>query len=324
MHAENMRFLSAPVLAHLLGCDEAALKKEVIRPLADEAAGHSQGGFILTRHRRIAEVAMEILEEDEQDRFELISKLAASAIYLRQNVGSIAELPSWNYEVGKHLIKRGRTAQAIALARRYCELAPDNTHYLTNLASILRETGDAKAAVDLFREKLETLTPGRDFYYEWGTAAGNAGDYALNVWLAGVSLSDAVGLPRLTTDNVRLVLAGFGVACKELFATSGDRRFLRARGAAGQLGLRIPGIERDGKTSGFLRRHREEAQSEGIEAMSVEAAVQAIEDAVLRAFDLSDVAMDLADEGLPYRDDIFFKSLGDFPWRRDQQTNRGG
>lgn len=44
--------------------------------------------------------------------------------------------------------------------------------------------------------------------------------------------------------------------------------------------------------------------------------MQAIEDAVLRAFDLSDVAMELADEGVPYRDEIVFRSLRDFPWRR--------
>ncbi len=51
--------------------------------------------------------------------------------------------------------------------------------------------------------------------------------------------------------------------------------------------------------------------------MSVEAAVQAIEEVVLRAFDLSDVALELADEGVPYRDEIYFKSLRDFPWQRD-------
>ena len=136
-------------------------------------------------------------------------------------------------------------------------------------------------------------------------------------WLTGVSLSDADGLPRLDAERVKLSLAGLGVACKELYGISSEKSFLRGRGAAGQLGLRIPGIERDAKTRGFFRRHRDEAEAEGIEAMSVDAAVQAIEGAVLRAFDCSEVAMELADEGVPYKDDIYFKSLRDFSWRRD-------
>ena len=136
------------------------------------------------------------------------------------------------------------------------------------------------------------------------------------VWLAGVSLSDAEGLPRPTSDNVRLALAGLGVACKALYETMYEMTFLRARGAAGLLGIRVPGVERDAKNFGYLRRHRDEAEAAGIEAMSIDAALQAIEEAVLRAFDLSDVAMDLADEGVPYRDDISFKSLRDAPWRR--------
>jgi len=49
--------------------------------------------------------------------------------------------------------------------------------------------------------------------------AGNAGDHALNVWLAGVSLSDADSLPRLDAERVKLSLAGLGVACKELYET---------------------------------------------------------------------------------------------------------
>ena len=314
MHAENLRFLSSPVLAHLLGCDETTLNMKVISPLADEAAGQQQGQFILTRHRRIAEMAMELLEEQGADRFELMAKLAVSAIHLRENVGPVVELAGWRYELSKHLIKRGRAPQALALARSFCELSPGNDRLLVNLARTLREIGEAKAAVDVFRHAPEAIARDRVFYYEWGTAAGNAGDHVLNVWLAGVSLSDADGLPRLDAKQVKLSLAGLGVACRELYGTSREKTFLRARGAAGQLGLRIPG--RDEKR-GFFRRYRDEAEAGGIEVMSVDAAVQAIEEVVLRAFDLSEVAEELADEGVPYRDEIYFKSLRDFPWRRD-------
>ncbi|MGI9504481.1 MAG: hypothetical protein ACR2RE_15655 [Geminicoccaceae bacterium] len=127
------------------------------------------------------------------------------------------------------------------------------------------------------------------------TAASIAGDQALAICLTGVSLSDMEELPRLEADNVKLGFAGLSVACRELHDTSREKTFLRAGGAAGQLGLRIPGIEHDAKGSGFFRRYRDEAEAEGIEVMSVDAAVQAIEEAVLRAFDLSEVAEELVD-----------------------------
>ena len=94
MHAENLRFLSRPVLAHQLGCDETTLRERTSSGcLPTEAAGQSQGEFVLTRHRRIAEVAMELLEEEGDDRFELIAKLAKSADSIsEQNVGRVADL----------------------------------------------------------------------------------------------------------------------------------------------------------------------------------------------------------------------------------------
>ena len=313
MHAENLELLSPPVLAYQLGCDETALRREVIRPLANEFAGGGQGNVILTRHKRIAEAAMELLEEEGEDRFEMLAKLALAAVkaYIAGNDGP--QLDSWRFGIVNQMIKGRRLHQADRLARRLVELEPDNIHHLVNLARTLREAGDVEAAFGVFRSAPVAVARDRAFYYEWSTAVGNAGDYALDVWLAGVSLSDADGLPRLIVDNVRLVLAGLGVACKELYKTNGEKTFLRARAAIGELGLRIP--DRDVERGYFLR-HRDEAEEEGIEAMSVDAAVRAIEEAVFRAFDLSDIAEELADEGVPHRDEIFFRSLRDFPWRQ--------
>ena len=222
----------------------------------------------------------------------------------------VPKLDSWRFGIVNQMLKERRLDQAVRLVRRLVELESDNIHYLVNLARTLREIGDVEAAFGVFRSAQDAFAHDRFFYSEWGTAAGNAGDYALNVWLAGVSLSDADGLPQLGAQQIRFVLAGLGVACKELYATSRERTFLRARAAAGQLGLRIPGrdVER-----GYFLRHRDEAEAEGIEAMSVDAAVRAIEEAVFRAFDLSDVAEELSDEGVPHRDEVIFKSLRDLP-----------
>lgn len=149
-----------------------------------------------------------------------------------------------------------------------------------------------------------------------GRAAGNTGDQALSVWLDGVSLSGAEGLPRLNAQQLKLSLANLSVACMELYATSGDKNFLHARAASSQLRLQIPEIERDARTSGYFCNHQAETEAMGIEAMSVDATVQAIEETVLRAFELSDDAEELADEGVSRREEIYFKSFRDFPRRR--------
>ena len=313
MHAENLRFLSRPVLAHLLGCDETTLRKEVIRPLTDEAAVQSQGEFILTRHRRVDEMAIGLLEEEGEDRFEMLADLAVAAVQAFIAGNDVPKLGSWRYGIVDQIQKGRRPDQAVRLARRLVEFEPDNIQSLVKLSGTLRETGDVEAAFGVFRSAPDAITRDRVFYYEWSTAAGNAGNYALNVWLVGVSLSDADGLPRLGAQQIKLLLAGLGAGCKEVYATSRERTFLHARAAVGELGLRLP----DGNVErGYLLRHRDEAEEEGIEAMSVDAAVRAIEEAVFRAFDLSDIAKELADEGVPHRDEIFFRSLRDFPWRQ--------
>src|SRR3954453_20434975 len=68
---------------------------------------------------------------------------------------------------------------------------------------------------------------------------------------------------------------------EELFAETDERVFIEARGAAGQLGLRLQKIEP--KTKSYFQRYRQEAIDAGVPEMSVEQAIGAIERAVRRA-----------------------------------------
>lgn len=81
MHAENLLFLSKPVLAKVLGCKPGKLKADVLGPLGEEAAAGSCGKFILTRHRAIAEAAMELLQRRfHYDAEELYVEMTRAAL----------------------------------------------------------------------------------------------------------------------------------------------------------------------------------------------------------------------------------------------------
>ena len=65
MHAEQMDYLSRPVLAEALEVDLSALQTLVVFPLAREAAAGAVGGTLLrTRHRRIAIEICNVLRDD--------------------------------------------------------------------------------------------------------------------------------------------------------------------------------------------------------------------------------------------------------------------
>ncbi len=318
MHAENLLFLSSPVLAKELGCTEKELRREVVYPLADEASGSVQGGFILTRHRTIAEAAIEIMEEQGEERWSLITDLAEQAVRIGFAGVHVPQTSSWRFKIADLLAERGDHAKASGLIENFLTIEPHNAHFLNKLAYIYRKSGEPDKAEQIFRKSIERMLADdtfqrerRSFFYEWSAAAGNAGDYALDIWLGGVSLSDWQDLLRLDAERVQLSLAGLGAACREHLAGRDDQVFLKARGAAGQLGLRLQDLDPTSKK--YLENHRDEAKAAGVEDMSVEQAVRAIGAAVQRAFEQGRDADELVNLGVPYPPDEFgFSSLQDY------------
>ena len=116
-------------------------------------------------------------------------------------------------------------------------------------------------------------------------------------------------------------MAGLGEACRELSVEPGDQIFMKARGAAGQLGLQIENL--DPKARKYFQTYRNGAKAAGVDDMSVEQAVRAIEGAVQRAFERCQNADELIGLGVPYPpDDFRFTSLRDFMLAEQRRTRR--
>ena len=203
MHAENLLFLSPPVLAGKLGCTREDMRRRIVVPLADEACGSAHGNFILTRHRAIAEAAIEIMEEEGEDRWTLITDLAEQAVRIGFAGVHVPHTASWRFKIADFLAERGDHAKASDLIETFLTIEPNDVFFLNKLAQLYRKSGDAEKAERLYRDSVERILadPSRNaalraFFCEWSAAAGNAGVYALNIWLAGVSLSNWQDLPR--------------------------------------------------------------------------------------------------------------------------------
>ena len=182
-----------------------------------------------------------------------------------------------------------------ALANRV--LAPDEQAALESLPVPLRAAGFVrywcrkeavlKATGERFRGR-------RDVLYEWGTVAGEVGDYGLNAWLCGRTLAD--GGPLSPKDS-KVGLAGLGVAFRELFAASQEKAFAAGQAACGQLGLRLE--EPDATSRGYFEKHTADGRRNGIDAFSPQQAVDAIGRAVILG----------AYEVEPDNDPVFFEKL---------------
>nr|VFJ54516.1 MAG: hypothetical protein BECKFW1821B_GA0114236_101913 [Candidatus Kentron sp. FW] len=133
---------------------------------------------------------------------------------------------------------------------------------------------------------------------------GNEGNHALDVWLEAVSLADATARRPPDNRQTALCLAGFGVACRELFQNYNTRLFVEACGAASDLGLRLPYL--DTKAKRFLSEHQAAARAEGIEEFTPANALKCIQEAAIAAHDQREA--DLQD-WVPSAKDLTFQGL---------------
>lgn len=282
MHAEGLDFLSAPVLAqHIYGDPEKSIRGGIITPLGREAAATTARGFLFTRHNRIAKTAVELLEDDfGLDRMEIFSSLGKAALEARPHA-YIPDFKKWEYDYPKHFLTSKRESIVFAIARAQLGVDPDNPLLLTNLANLYREAGEPETATQLFREFKGDTRNVRGFYYEWGTAEGNAGNQALSVWLDAASLSDWHFSSSPDNDQAKLSFAGLGVAFGALYDAYHDTSFRDARGACGVLGLTL---RLDPTTQGFFIRYISETIDQGTPKMEIDQAFQALEQGIAAAW----------------------------------------
>jgi len=236
MHAESLDFLSTKVLQELLGSDQPTLQREVLRPLAAEAAAGG-GAYLRTRHRRIAKATVEICIEDGDDLEWCYLALAEAAVeFVRNKYGWVDAIWNWEYSLPKHFFDTARSGLAIRIAEKMLETVPDNSHYAVNLAKFKRESGDPHGAIQV----LQSATSPKDdraFWLEWGTAYGMAKDYISNCVFNAYAISDNLGARLPTIEHSKQVLVGLAKAFEELHVKLGHPELHRARAGCARLGL---------------------------------------------------------------------------------------
>lgn len=261
MHAEGLEFLSRPVLAQALGCPLEKLHREVLVPLGQEAAATTTSSFIYTRHRRIAETLVSVLEEEfGEDIGVLYVTLGKSAISAFVNGGYVPDLSSWRFAISDHFLANGREELAFNIARSVLDREPTNSLTRTHVANLYRRAKLPEPAVMVFHEITTLVSGNRAFYYEWGVSEGEYGHQGENVLLAAFSLADQCPAPSVDNDGAKKILVGLGVAFGMLYDAYRNPAFLDARMAVVVLGRTL---HLDDTAEMHFDKHAREASGQG-------------------------------------------------------------
>ena len=245
MHAENQLYLSRTVLAYALNCDETELDSGPLHLLRREAMVDSGTAYVLTRHRRIAEVARNWLVDNGHnvDRWYPLLARAARSEFKNRHSGN-PDINKWTWDLARQFVEQGPARWSLAreIAETLFNFDSNDPMLLTNFAGTLRKTKNPAGALAVMRKHGPRFKRRRDVLYEWSVTAGLAGDPALNVWLAARSLADDHVNP-LNSKQCKLSLAGLGEAFRELAKGTAQREFVMARAACGRLGLRLADLD---------------------------------------------------------------------------------
>nr|VFK59533.1 MAG: hypothetical protein BECKUNK1418G_GA0071005_100749 [Candidatus Kentron sp. UNK]VFK68685.1 MAG: hypothetical protein BECKUNK1418H_GA0071006_10053 [Candidatus Kentron sp. UNK] len=283
MHAENKPFLSKLVLARALGIEPRELRGKVLWPLGEEAAADVSGEMVFTRHRAIAEAAMDIFKNTTRypvEPEELYEDLVVAAEELSQKGHFIPpNISHWRY-LCDHFFDRGEHSLAIRLAQALVRVDPTHSHIRVKLSQLLRNAGQPELALETFREAPK-IEDNRAFFHEWAVAEGSQGNLALAVSLDAVALADDTARRPPDNKQTAMTLASFALACRELFRAYNTPVFMAGCGAASDLGLALPYLHP--KTKRHLSENQQAAREAGVEAFPLAAALKRIRVATLAA-----------------------------------------
>ncbi|MEN3943505.1 metallophosphoesterase [Prosthecobacter sp. SYSU 5D2] len=230
MHSEGLEFLSRPVLAHVLSCPLAKLHRDVLLPLGQEAAATTTSSYIFTRHKKIADAIVSILEKDfGEDMADLFVSLGKSAIESYKGGQTVPELAKWRFELAEHFCLSGRTHAGLEIAIGVYSSEQDNYKTLVNTANLFRKAEMPDKALDLFRKFPPFAHKGRAFYFEWSRSEAEMDNLADAAILAAFSVSDDCVDIRVQSDHALKALNGLCVSFSSLFLAYRDAVFLRAK-----------------------------------------------------------------------------------------------
>jgi hypothetical protein len=260
-HAINLLTLTPGVLGEILEIDAEAVDREVVVPLGQEAAASIDGGFLLVRHRAIAEAAMKIIERSFGWPWpEIYARLVRGGIRAVRHT-YVPDLKQYRYMSQSFM--KDRKDVAVAAARAAFQEEPDDLRRFVNLALVLNDAGASTECVQqagkiilrlpTMLHRIEAL---RRFYHVWSVAEGAEGHYGLNCWLAAASVADLSGISAPSGEDIEVAFASIGFGILELLKNA-DNDALR-------LGLRAVdtlsrGLQTRPETRQHLNRYRSAA-----------------------------------------------------------------
>ncbi|MCX5854804.1 MAG: hypothetical protein NTZ24_09630, partial [Deltaproteobacteria bacterium] len=241
MHSEQLHILTKEILAETLSCKLSDVKKKITGPLGDEAAASTGGDRIFTRHRAIAEAAVEILSETFYIDFDEVFLELAEAAYRIHNKGLfLPYFAQWKF-LSDHFLKKENKALAIRLDQTLLKIDPSDSRLISHLSRLLRETEQPDLSLRIFRDFDHSISgPARAFFYEWGVAEGVSKNDAIAIWLFAIALSDQIELKPIEKRTATMCLSGLAYNFFSLFESYNNQSFVEASGAAVQIGLVFP------------------------------------------------------------------------------------
>ena len=306
MHAEQLEFLSRPVLASVLGCPPTQLHREVLVPLGQEAATTTSSSYIFTRHLRIAQSFISVLKQEfHEDVDGLYVELSKAALLAKEN-NFIPEFSKWRFTIAEHFCTIGQTELAIKLASTVYASEPNNQQTRTNLAKIYRQSSAFENALAVFRDSPTMSDSDRIYYREWALAEGNCSHNTANVLLAAYSLCDQIIAPLVDIKTALPSLVGLCESWKRLYEDYGNSVFRDARMAAATVGEAMV-LVAETKSGTYFEKHAQEAAAYGAAKPDIRQAFQQIHNGIIAASQIwTDPTLDTL---LPKAEQMTFNSL---------------
>jgi predicted MPP superfamily phosphohydrolase len=238
MHAEELSILSKEVLIEMYNCKPKDIKRIITGPLGDEAASSVGGDFVFTRHISVAKAAVEILSNNYNVDFdEVYIDLARAAVNAWAKGEYIPQLGKWRY-LSEHFLEKGKEQLAIKIDKELLKIDKLNPYLIVHLSKLYRKVQQIDLSLVLFRNLAYEIFD-RALIYEWSVVEGNNKNYALNVYLGAISVSDNIVQKPIDNHSAKIGLSGISVAFMELYKLYNQRIYIEACAASAQIGMNL-------------------------------------------------------------------------------------
>ncbi len=266
-HLKLPKIVLAKALGYDLGNVSGALDnllENVLKPLSSEAAIATTGAHVFTRHRTIAQVALDLLSAElGHEPGHCYLDLVAAAMRARLDDGVfVPDLANWKF-LSSYFFAKGDTGLGIQLADLAHQNNPTEPEVINKLAQLYREAGQPDESVRVFQQIPPGVLRLRSNYFEWGTAVGSAGRPTDSAWLVGFSLADQFAGPSPEVKDATVGLNNLAEVFEELHKRYNLPLFRDACVAAARLWLNFSA--KDPASQKWVRPNQERARTGGTE-----------------------------------------------------------